>query len=168
VGPVAVDTAAVADAVAGVAAGRRVPIIPVALHPANLLGTVRRAVGRWAHAAAFHAVRSPWYAVRLVGYAARGLLRLAGNQVAWWWVRNHFTLMQSAADAGERMEWARLHREIKSTRLWRGLVLAAEVIPVTAGVVFVWAGRVPPLVLAAGGRCWWWCWPVTVARRGGP
>jgi len=121
------------------------------LHPANVAGTLRRMAGRWAHVAAFHAVRSPWYAVRLVGYAVLGLLRVAGNQVAWWWVRDHFTLMQSAAAAGERMEWARLHREIKATRLWRGTVLTAEAIAVTVGVLFVRAGLVPPLVLAAGG-----------------
>src|SRR5262249_56431845 len=127
------------------------PIIPSALHPANLAGTLRRAAGQWAHAAAFHAVRSPWYAVRLVGYAVRGLARVAGNQVAWWWVRNHFTLMQSAADAGERMEWARLHREIKSPRLWRGLVLTAELTALALAVLYVRAGRVPPLVLAAAG-----------------
>src|SRR5262249_20458382 len=127
------------------------PIIPSALHPANLAGTLRRAAGRWAHAAAFHAVRAPWYAVRLVGYAVLGLLRVAGNQVAWWWVRDHFTLMQSAAAAGERMEWARLHREIKATRWWRGTVLAVEAAALTVVVLYVWAGRVPPLVLAATG-----------------
>ena len=70
--PIAVDTSAVADAVARVAEGRRVPIIPSALHPANVAGTLRRAAGRWAHVAAFHAVRSPWYAARLVGYAVLG------------------------------------------------------------------------------------------------
>src|SRR5215475_12198826 len=149
--PIAVDSPAVTGAAAGVVEGRRVPIIPSALHPANLAGTVRRTAGRWAHATAFHAVRSPWYAARLVGYAVRGLARVVGNQVAWWWVRNHFTLMQSAADAGERMEWARLHREIKSTRLWRGLVLTAELAALALGVLYVRAGRVPPLVLTATG-----------------
>src|SRR5215475_6389361 len=149
--PVVVDSPAVTGAVVDVAEGRRVPIIPPALHPANLPGTLRRAAGRWAHIAAFHTVRSPWYAVRLVGYALRGLMRVVGNQIAWWWVRNHFTLMQSAADAGERMEWARLHREIKSTRLWRGLVLTVEIAALALGVLYVRAGRVPPLVLTATG-----------------
>jgi hypothetical protein len=109
-----------------VAAGERLPIIPVHLLPQNLRATVRRAVDRAGHVAAFHAVRSPWYGAKLGWFAGRGFTRLIRNQLAWWWVPNSFALEQKAADGNELKEWEKIHRELKRTRLWRGGVLAAQ------------------------------------------
>jgi hypothetical protein len=138
--PVPVDVAPVAD-------GERRPIIPPQVWPpANLWRTVKRTAGRWAHIAAFHAVRSPWYAVEVAWYAVRGLCRLVREQLAWWWVRNHFTLLQHAADTNDTKEWTKVLKEIKATRLWRGTVLAGEAATLGIGLPLVWA-MVPHLYL---------------------
>lgn len=126
----------------------RLPIIPVHLRPENLKYTIARALGRAGHVAAFHVVRSPWYGVQLAYFAGRGMFRLAGNQIAWWWVRNAFALEQHAADTKELKEWEKIHRQIKATRLWRGLVLAGQMIALLIGLPVVWA-TVPTLYLAA-------------------
>jgi S-DNA-T family DNA segregation ATPase FtsK/SpoIIIE len=109
-----------------VAAGERLPIIPVHLLPQNLRATVRRALTRSGHVAAFHAVRSPWYGAKLTWFAGRGFTRLVRRQLNWWWVPNSFALEQKAADGNELKEWEKIHRELKRTRLWRGGVLAAQ------------------------------------------
>ena len=81
--------------------GKRRPIIPPQLRPQNLKATARRAGGRAAHVSAFHAVRAPWYAVRLAYYAARGVLRVAGGQIRWWWVPGAYTMEQHAANTNQ-------------------------------------------------------------------
>ncbi|MEU4390318.1 cell division protein FtsK [Kribbella sp. NPDC023855] len=121
---VPVDTAAAAPVAAAV--GERLPIIPVHLRPENLRATVRRALIRSGHVAAFHVVRSPWYGCKLGWFAGRGFARVVRNQLRWWWVPNSFALEQKAADGNELKEWEKIHRELKRTRLWRGFVLAAQ------------------------------------------
>jgi S-DNA-T family DNA segregation ATPase FtsK/SpoIIIE len=131
------------------AEGERRAVIPVHLLPANLPATTRRAAARTAHVGAFHAVRCPWYGFQAAGYAARGALRLAGQQLAWWWVRDQAILLRHAADSGELAQWSRIHREVKQTRLWRGIVLAAEAAASTVAVVVAW--HAAPAVLALAG-----------------
>jgi len=135
--PVLVDTAPAGTPVAA-GAEKRLPIIPPQLRPENIKYTAQRTAERWAHIAAFHAVRSPWYLAKLLFFAVRGLARLVGNQISWWWVRNAFELEQHAADAKELREWERIHRMIKATRLWRGIVLAGEVLALLIGVPILW------------------------------
>ena len=129
--PVLVDAPPVAE-------GERQPIIPAHLLPANIGGTVKLTAHRWAHVGAFHAVRVPVYTVKVSVFATRGLFRLIGQQISWWWVNNHHTLLQHAADTNDAREWARLHREIKNTRTWRGLVLAGEALVAGLGVPVAW------------------------------
>lgn len=119
--------------------GTRRPIIPAHLRPANLKATVRREGGRAAHVAGFHTVRTPWYVVKLAYYAVRGLLRTVGKQVRWWWVPGAYSMEQHAANTNQLVEWERVHRQVKATRQWRGIVLFAEALALSIGV---------PLVLA--------------------
>ncbi|WP_112248796.1 cell division protein FtsK, partial [Kribbella monticola] len=130
--------------------GARLPIIPVHLRPENLPATARRALGRAAHVLAYHAVRSPWYGAKLTYFAGRGISRVVGNQIRWWWVPNSFALEQAAADERELKEWEKIHRELKRTRLWRGGVLAAQNLGlvITAPIV---VNAAPGVALAAGG-----------------
>ncbi|MGI5485555.1 hypothetical protein [Microtetraspora malaysiensis] len=107
--------------------GRR-PIIPSDLHLANLGATLANTAGRWGHVAAFHAVRSPWYAVQAAAWAVVGAFRLAGRQMRWWWVNEQYTLLQQAASDNDPSMWLKLHREGKATRRWRGLVLLGQAI----------------------------------------
>jgi hypothetical protein len=142
--------------------GERQPIIPVHLLPGNIGGTVRHMLGGWSYHARFHAFRAPVYVVKVTVFAARGLVRLVGQQIRWWWVRNQFTLLQHAADTKDTREWARLHREIKNTRTWRGIVLAAEVLAVGVGGSVAWHQAPGWCLLAASAGV------VALARYGRP
>ncbi len=138
--PTPVDTVDVTAAMAGTGpvAGTARPIIPPALRPENLKATVSRAAGRAWHITRYHAVRSPWYLLKMSAFATRGLVRLLATQVRWWWVRNSFTLEQHAADTKQLLEWERVHRQIKATRSWRGFVLALEALLVGIGGPVLW------------------------------
>jgi S-DNA-T family DNA segregation ATPase FtsK/SpoIIIE len=133
--PVPVDTTPAAPVAVG--EGARRPIIPAALRPANFQATARRAGGRAAHVAAFHAVRCPVYLAKVGYFAARGLLRVLGKQLAWWWVPGAWSMEQHAANTNQLMEWERVHRQVKATRMWRGIVLFAEALALGIGVPVV-------------------------------
>jgi hypothetical protein len=133
-----------------VSAGERLPIIPVHLRRENLPATVRRAAGRSSHVFGYHAVRSPWYGAKLSWFAGRGLFRLVGKQIAWWWVPNSVALEQAAADEKELKEWEKIHRQLKATRLWRGCVLTAQNLGLMISAPIAW-NAAPVGVLAAAG-----------------
>jgi S-DNA-T family DNA segregation ATPase FtsK/SpoIIIE len=130
--PVPVDTTAALPV--AVAEGTRRPIIPPQLRPANVKATARRAGGRAAHVAGYHAVRSPLYLVKAAYYAVRGLLRVAGKQIQWWWVPGSYAMEQHAARTNQLMEWERVHRQVKATRFWRGIVMGIEALALGIGV----------------------------------
>ncbi|MFK4084018.1 cell division protein FtsK [Kribbella sp. NPDC020789] len=132
-----------------VSAGERLPIIPTHLRPENLKATTTRALARAGHVTAFHAVRSPWYATKFGWFATRGLSRLVGRQVRWWWVPNSVALEQKAADAGELKEWEKIHRQLKATRLWRGGVLALQNLGLLIAAPVLW-NSAPTAGLVAG------------------
>jgi hypothetical protein len=115
-----------------------------------LKATARRAGGRAAHVAGFHAVRSPWYGLRAGWYALRGLLRVAGGQLKWWWVPGAYALEQYAATNNQLLEWERVHRQIKATRAWRGMALGAELLVLGIGIPVALA-TVPAIWLALAG-----------------
>jgi hypothetical protein len=131
---------------------KRRPIIPPHLRPANVKATASRVGGRAAHVAGFHAVRSPWYGLKLGWYAVRGLLRVAGGQIRWWWVPGAYTMEQHAANTNQLVEWERVHRQVKATRQWRGIALTAEALALGIGIPVLLA-LVPTewLLLAAVG-----------------
>jgi len=133
----------------------RVPIIPAGLRGwANIKKTVKRTAGRTAHRLAAHGVRLlPLYLPQVVFWSVVGVYRLAGRQLAWWWVSEATGLRHSAATRDEWQAWDRLHRQIKATRAWRGLVLAGEVVGLgVAGTLLVtvapWWARLVALALA--------------------
>ncbi|MEV4511360.1 cell division protein FtsK [Dactylosporangium sp. NPDC049525] len=109
----------------------RRPVIPAALRGiGNLKAGARRAAGRAGHVLAFHAVRAPLYVILAAFWAVVGVGRLTGGQVRWWWVSEQSTLRQGAATRDDSATWLALHREARSTRLWRGSVLGAELLAV--------------------------------------
>lgn len=106
--------------------------------------------------AAYHAIRTPKYALLASFWAVVGVFRLIGRQLKWWWVLEQHGLRQHAADTNDPMLWLKLHREAKNTRTWRGIVLLAE----TLGLLLVapavlrsapWWVLLPALVLAVSG-----------------
>ncbi|GAA0613132.1 cell division protein FtsK [Kribbella sandramycini] len=133
-----------------VADGQRLPIIPTHLRPENLRATTTRALARAGHVTAFHAVRSPWYATKVGWFASRGLTRLVGKQMRWWWVPNSVALEQKAADAGELKEWEKIHRQLKATRMWRGGVLALQNLGLLIAAPVLWNAAPAAGLVAAG------------------
>ncbi|MEU8050024.1 cell division protein FtsK [Micromonospora haikouensis] len=129
--------------------GRR-PIVPAGWSTwPNIKHSARQAAELAAYRAGFHTVRAPWYATQAAFWATVGVFRLTGRQVRWWWVAEQTGLRQAAADAGDAQTWHKLHREVKNTRAWRGLVLAAEVLTLGVGGPIVWA-LAPWWALTAG------------------
>ncbi|MFG2043141.1 cell division protein FtsK [Dactylosporangium sp. NPDC048998] len=113
--------------------GRR-PIIPGRLLGwQNFKAAVRDIAEDVLHRAGYHAVRAPWYTVQAGFWAAVGVFKLVGRQLRWWWLSEQYGLRQAAADANDPATWYKLHREVKATRAWRGIVLAAEALALGIG-----------------------------------
>nr|BFE55658.1 FtsK/SpoIIIE domain-containing protein [Dactylosporangium thailandense] len=114
-------------------AGRQ-PVIPARLLGwQNFKATLRDIAAETLHRGAFHAVRAPWYAAQAGLWSVVGVARLLGRQLRWWWLSEQYGLRQAAADANDPATWYKLHREVKATRAWRGIVLAAEVAALAIG-----------------------------------
>jgi DNA segregation ATPase FtsK/SpoIIIE, S-DNA-T family len=109
--------------------GERLPVIPLHLRGrANLRATLVLAGAQNWHRARYHGVRFPLYLVAVIVWAVIGLVRLAGRQLAWWWVIEQDRLRSQAAADGDAREWSKLHKEAKADRHFRGLVLLAELV----------------------------------------
>ncbi len=116
----------------------RLPVVP---HHLRTRAGVRAAAGRHAaglgHRAAFHGVRSPRYLLLAIAWAVVGVLRVAALQIGWWWHTEAHSLRSEAVIAGDSREYMRLHKEAKEVRQFRGMVLLAEVVAVTAGLALL-------------------------------
>lgn len=114
----------------------RRPIIPAQWRGKdNIKATVKRQAAVTGHHAAYHALRTPLFYVPLaLFWAIVGTFKLAGKQIRWWWVLEQHQLRQEAATRNDPQTWERLHREAKATRLYRGLVLAAEIVGLTVAL----------------------------------
>lgn len=106
----------------------RRPIIPAGLRRDNLRATTRRHAGNLGHRAGYHAVRVPLYVPLGLFWALVGVFRLLGRQIRWWWLLEQHSLRQEAANRNDPDTWHKLHREAKTTRMWRGIVLAGEAV----------------------------------------
>lgn len=128
------------------------PILPSGLQNwATIRSTARRTAHRVRHKTLAHAVRSPWYLVQYLFWSVIGVFRLVGRQLSWWWVTEQTTLRQNAADTDDYHGWLKLHREVKATRLWRGIVITAEAVALAVVVPLLWspAPRWAKLAVAA-------------------
>ncbi|WP_207943749.1 hypothetical protein [Actinomadura sp. KC345] len=132
--------------------GDAYPVIPENLRTLAGVGeAIGRHVRRFAHRAAFHAVRAPRYLLLAVAWAIVGLWRLIDRQLSWWWVSEQDYLRSLAIAAGDSREWYKLHREVKETRRVRGAILAGQAFGVLLGVLV--------MVKAAP----WWGWAAVLA-----
>ena len=117
----------------------RRPVIPEALHRANLRGTVAYQAGlRW-HQLRYHGLRAPFYVVTYVWHALRGGARLSGRVLAWWHWTEGWALESLAVAAGRpgHHEAMRAHVEGKKTRAARGRIVAACAAVALAAVVLM-------------------------------
>ncbi|WP_250283866.1 cell division protein FtsK [Frankia sp. CiP1_Cm_nod2] len=144
----------------------RRPIIPSGLRRGSLAPTVRHTAGHLTHVVVFHAVRLPWYTLVTTRAAGVGVVRLLDRQRRWWWCAEAADLLHTTAEAADPGAWLKLHREIRATRLRRGLMLAVELFAVGWGLLWLPAvvNVLPwPVTLLLGGAAL-----VALARFGRP
>lgn len=134
--------------------GEQYPVIPEHL---RTIGGIGEAIGRHGrrlgHRAAFHGIRAPRYLLLMAVWGLAGAFRVAGRQLAWWWVAEQDILRSHAVASADSREWMRLHREVKDTRRVRGIILAAELFALLAGVLALmrfapWWGQALAAVVA--------------------
>ncbi|MEV6306091.1 cell division protein FtsK [Actinoplanes sp. NPDC051861] len=133
--------------------GSRIPIVPVGWNTwPNIKHSAKQAAALAAYRIGFHALRSPWYALLASFWSIVGLFRLLGRQIKWWWVTEQYGLRQAAADGNDPAMWLKLHREVKATRLWRGIVLLAGLLTAVIGgpVLYATAPTWALLLVGAG------------------
>lgn len=115
----------------------RLPIIPASFRTwDNVRSTLRYHGGLLAYRAAAHSWRAVLiYLPLMLFWSVIGLFRLLGRQVRWWWVTEQFGLRQAAATDGDYLTWSKATREARAIRLFRGLVLLAELVALVVAVV---------------------------------
>lgn len=120
------------------AAGERRPIVPAWLRSGTELVTqTRRLAGFALHASAYHATRVPKYAARILVRAPRGALRSMRGLARWLFDLQAEPIRQDAARRVDADTYLKLARERDRHVRWRGLVIAASVLPALAAVVAV-------------------------------
>lgn len=127
----------------------RRPIIPLNLRTlAGIKSTARRKTKSGAYLATWHGVRVPFVYLPLTAmWSVVGVFRLVKGQLGWWWVSESEYLRQQAATNNEPDVWSKLTREVRAIRLYRGLVLAAELL--AALIVYGLYDLIPAWVVAA-------------------
>ncbi|MFE2032980.1 cell division protein FtsK [Streptomyces scopuliridis] len=102
------------------------------------------------HVTAYHAIRTPWYALRLVLQAPRGMARFIGGSLRWMADAEGGPLRQSAATNDDIDDYLKLCRQRDRRVRWRTVVavLASIVGPTTALTLYVLA---PAWLLALAG-----------------
>ena len=133
-------------------AGERRPVIPVHLRTwGGVRKTAARHGGLLTHRGAYHAVRSPGYLLKASGWAVYGLLLCIERARRWWWVAEQTRLRSLAVVAGDSREWRNLHKDAKSSRRDRGLVLLAAAFAIALAAALM--AKFAP----------WWGWVLLAA-----
>ena len=132
--------------------GEAYPVIPEHLRSLAGIGEALSRHGRrFGHRASFHGIRSPRYLLLAVVYGVAGIFRLAGRQLAWWWLSEQDFLRSHAVANADSREWMKLHREAKDTRRVRGIMLAGEAFALLLALLALM--RFAP----------WWGWLAVIA-----
>ncbi|WP_329367124.1 cell division protein FtsK [Streptomyces sp. NBC_00669] len=120
-------------------AKRRPVVPPWARSRRELRGAARWASGYVGHVSAYHAIRAPWYAVRLTLQAPRGAARFVGGSLRWVADAEGGPLRQAAATREDVEEYLKLSRQRDRRVRWRTVVgaLAAICGTVTALTLYV-------------------------------
>jgi len=125
---------------------RRAPILAEwARSRRAFYAAVRHGMKDAGHVLAYHAVRTPKYAVKVAWFAPVGLVRGAGRALRWATAEEgNWALRQAAASCGEADTWLRLDARRQRQSTWRWWLLAFAVLALVAAVI----------VLALG-PAWW-------------
>ncbi|WP_117215131.1 cell division protein FtsK [Allorhizocola rhizosphaerae] len=117
----------------------RVPIIPAWLTNRAQRRATLRAIGfNLGYWLAFHAIRSPKYALKAGGYALLGVSRMAGRLLRWATAeQGNWSLRQHAADTNDAFTWQSLNRTRAREAKARWIVVAfGAVLAVCGGIMF--------------------------------
>lgn len=99
------------------------PVIPAWARSRADFGTAVRWAGAYAgHVSAYHAVRMPWYGLRLTLRAPRGAARFVGGSLRWLADTEGEPLRQVAASREDIEEYLKLSRQRDRRVRWRTLV----------------------------------------------
>jgi S-DNA-T family DNA segregation ATPase FtsK/SpoIIIE len=138
---------------------KRRAVVPAWLRSRREFRDAGRGVVAYAgHVSAYHAIRTPWYALRLTLRAPRGATRFVGGMLRWLVDAEGEPLRQDAASRADIEEYLKLSRQRDRRVRWRTAVGVAVSIfgPVVALVAYVLAPAwllalaVPVAVLALG------------------
>ena len=142
----------------------RRPVLPPALHRANLPSTLAYHAGLFWHRARYHGLRAPFYLILLAWHAVRGAGRLTGRVVRWWHWPEGWHLESQAVAAGRagHHDAIRAHQQGRATRAARGRIIAvalaasgavlAAAVLLLPGWAWIPAGLLAAAVLARHGR----------------
>ena len=131
-------------AVVGTRTERR-PIVPAWLRSRD----DRRALARWAvrygaHTAAYHATRTPKYALKTALWAPVGLARTVGRLLLWASAEDgNWALRQYAATRNDAETWLKLDRQRQRESVWRWWVVGGSALAVLVGSAVLAYGPVP-------------------------
>ena len=131
--------------------GDRLPVIPEHLStPAKARKHLAGKLADGWYEARFHALRSPLYLVKAVGWALWGVLVIAERLRRWWWVTEQSPLRSLTVVEGDTARWLSLHNHARKVRGERGAILGTGVFGVLLAVVLL-AAFAPWWLLAAAG-----------------
>ena len=134
------------------AAGQRAPIIPPWLRSAEARkAAVRQGVSAAGYHTAFHAVRTPVYTAKTLGYSVVGCGRMTGKVTRWARAeQGNYELRQKAAETNDAYTWQALNkiRERESRgRMW-GLALSALATLIVVTILAVTGLLIAPILWA--------------------
>lgn len=116
----------------------RLPIIPKHLRTAGgFRKHVGTRVGDASHIAAFHGLRTPWYALQHTWWTTAGAFVLGHRVRRWWWVDEHAVLSDLAVIKGDSKEWRSLTSQVRKIRGERGVVVVTCAIAVLVAVAIL-------------------------------
>ncbi|WP_369377397.1 cell division protein FtsK [Streptomyces sp. cg36] len=121
---------------------KRRPVIPVWAQSWTEFQTAGKGVAAFGwHVAAYHAVRTPWYAFRLTLQAPRGALRFVGGAARWVVDLEGEPFRQAAASREDIDDYLKLSRQRDRRVRWRTVVAACAAVvgPTTALALYVLA-----------------------------
>ncbi|WP_424887427.1 cell division protein FtsK [Streptomyces sp. XH2] len=113
--------------------------------------------GHVGHTVAFHAVRSPLYAAKLIGRSPAGAARIIGGRMRWVADIESEPLRQAAASAENAEEYLKLTRQRDRRVRWRGAVAVATLPVLLALTLYLVYGASLWLQLAVLAVTVCWC-----------
>ncbi|MFD8967691.1 cell division protein FtsK [Streptomyces sp. NPDC059568] len=130
---------------------KRRPVVPAWAKSRAEFNSAGRGVAAYAwHVSAYHAVRTPWYTLRLVLRSPRGLARFVGGSLRWVTDAEGEPFRQSAASNDDIDDYLRLSRQRDRRVRWRAIVAFAATVVGTAAAVTLYV-LAPAWLLAFSG-----------------